>query len=103
MYAIRSYYDSLLHKPHVEVEETFEPDLFAHAPELGDYISAVQKRVKRNKSKTTQHNTYIEYVKTAIGAEIRDGKLCVFLPPINSTEMFLDLVASIEATAKELV
>uniref|UniRef100_UPI004047BFEB transglutaminase family protein n=1 Tax=Mariniflexile sp. TaxID=1979402 RepID=UPI004047BFEB len=32
----------------------------------------------------------------------RDGKLYLFLPPLDSAEIFLDLVASIEATAIEL-
>ncbi|MEJ2413708.1 MAG: transglutaminase family protein [Sulfurimonas sp.] len=94
--------ESLLHKPHVEIEETFEPDLFAAAPALGDYITPVKKRARKRKFTDAKNTTSIEYVKTAIGAEIRDGKLCIFLPPINSTEMFLDLVASIEATARKL-
>lgn len=94
--------ESLLHKPHIEIEKTFEPDLFASEPELGDYITPVKAREKQISANTTLSNTYHEYVKTAIGTEIRDGKLCIFLPPLHSTEMFLDLIASIEATAKAL-
>lgn len=39
---------------------------------------------------------------TALGVEIRNGFLYVFLPPLTHLEHYLDLVASIEATAKEL-
>lgn len=44
----------------------------------------------------------IGYVRTALCAEVRDGILYVFLPPIPRLEYFLDLITSIEATAKTL-
>jgi uncharacterized protein (DUF2126 family)/transglutaminase-like putative cysteine protease len=94
--------ESLLHKPHVEIAQNFDIDLFAATPKLGDYISSVKKRIKKLSKKTSVQNTYFEYVKTALGAEIRDGKLCIFLPPLKETEPFLDLVASIEQVAKKL-
>ncbi|MDE4984527.1 transglutaminase family protein, partial [Francisella tularensis] len=31
-----------------------------------------------------------------------DNKLCVFLPPINDKEVFLDVIAPIEVTSKML-
>jgi uncharacterized protein (DUF2126 family)/transglutaminase-like putative cysteine protease len=93
--------ESLLHAPHVEVEESFEPDLFAQSPKLGDYFKDVKKRASKKRSKVSKVK-HLEYVKTAIGTEIRDNKLCIFLPPLHSTEMFLDLIASIETTAKKL-
>jgi transglutaminase-like putative cysteine protease len=93
---------SLLVYPHVEIEKSFEQDLFSSFPNLGDYISDVEYRAKNISSNTTNFNTYNAYVKTAISTEVRDGKLCIFLPPINETEAFLDLIASIEETAKML-
>ncbi|MEZ4694401.1 MAG: transglutaminase family protein [Aliarcobacter sp.] len=39
--------ESLILKPQVELEQDFEPDLFASYPALGDYISAVEKRAKK--------------------------------------------------------
>lgn len=38
----------------------------------------------------------------AIAAEVRDGLLCVFLPPIISTCSFADLVGAIDQTAQQL-
>ena len=94
--------ESLIVKPQVELEQDFEADLFASYPALGDYISAVEKRAKKMSKKTTLKNKYTAFVRTALSVEIRDNKLCVFLPPIEKTEVFLDLIASIEETAKRL-
>ena len=41
-------------------------------------------------------------VRTALSVEARDGKLCVFLPPVESADDYVDLVAAIEDTAGAL-
>ncbi|QDT36201.1 transglutaminase family protein [Stratiformator vulcanicus] len=43
-----------------------------------------------------------EVIRTALCIEPRDGKLHLFLPPLDRLEPFLDLIASIEDTAAEL-
>jgi uncharacterized protein (DUF2126 family) len=40
-------------------------------------------------------------VRTAVVVEPRDGRLCVFLPPIGDAEEFVELIAAVEDTAAE--
>jgi uncharacterized protein (DUF2126 family) len=41
-------------------------------------------------------------VRTALSVEPRDGRLCIFLPPVETAGDYLDLVAAIEDTAAEM-
>ncbi|HTV27005.1 MAG TPA: transglutaminase family protein [Xanthobacteraceae bacterium] len=41
-------------------------------------------------------------VRTALSVEIRDGRLCVFMPPVETVNDYLDVLATVEATAAEL-
>jgi uncharacterized protein (DUF2126 family)/transglutaminase-like putative cysteine protease len=41
-------------------------------------------------------------VRTALTVEPRDGRLCVFMPPLERVDDYLELLAAVEATASEL-
>jgi len=41
-------------------------------------------------------------VRTALCVDPREGKLHIFLPPVDRLEVYLDLIAAVEATAAEL-
>jgi uncharacterized protein (DUF2126 family) len=41
-------------------------------------------------------------VRTALGIELRDGKLCLFMPPTETAEGYVSLVQAIEEVADEL-
>jgi len=45
---------------------------------------------------------HTEYVRTAITVEPRDGKLTVFMPPVQTAEAYIDMVAAIEEVATEM-
>ncbi|MEO9660880.1 MAG: transglutaminase family protein, partial [Maribacter dokdonensis] len=85
--------------PPIPSEPTAEVELFEPSPDLPKPGDALEKRLKL---KSIGHPRKHPYVRTAICAEVRENKLFLYLPPLDSAEDFLDLVASIEATAKEL-
>jgi uncharacterized protein (DUF2126 family) len=41
-------------------------------------------------------------VRTALAVEVRDGRLCVFMPPVETLADYLEILAIIESTAAEL-
>jgi len=94
--------DSLLANPEDELPLHFEPDLFAKAPKLEKFRKKAKKRCAKSDTLTIKSNPYGIFVRTALNIQIRQGKLYIFLPPLNHTDAFLDLIASIEAVAQKL-
>lgn len=94
--------ESLMKNPENEVRLHNEPDLFADAPELEKFLKKAKKRCKKTESLVIKNDPNAVFVRTALNIEIRDGKLYIFLPPLNHTDAFLDLIASIEAVVTKL-
>ena len=79
-----------------------------------EYKEEVEEEDKKNKGKhlpfQEKKEEKSEYkplydaftIKTALVSEIRDGKIHLFLPPVEMIEHYLDLLAAIELTCEEL-
>jgi uncharacterized protein (DUF2126 family) len=78
-----------------DVEPQFDRDPFEAREALG------KKRERRGKAAAPDAAPR-EIIHTALCAEVRDGRLHVFMPPVPDLEDYLDLVAAIEDTAVEL-
>ena len=94
--------NSLQQKPEHELFPIYEPDLFSKKKRLPSFRQMVSKRHKNFLENGVPQNMPNYFVRTALCSEIRDGKLHLFLPPLEEATFYLDLLASIEATAREL-
>ena len=93
--------DSLIQKPGNEFPK-YEPDNFSKKKKLPSYKRLALIRHKEYLNEGVLPNNENFFVRTAMCAEVRDSKLYLFLPPLDSAEIFLDLIASIELTARDL-
>ncbi|WP_027390730.1 DUF2126 domain-containing protein [Chrysiogenes arsenatis] len=84
--------------------------LFDKVPPLGDMYGEVTRRYSKLVDERTAGAEYADthqvasgetaVFPTALCVEPRDGRLHIFLPPMAYLEHYLDLIASIEATAR---
>jgi len=97
--------------PHVYPADPTEPKapLPAAAPLPGLAPARPQARASFAANEETQDRNEQSFVadidgavRTAIAVEPRDGRLCVFMPPVERLEEYLDLVRAAEAAARAL-
>lgn len=82
--------------------EDYEDDFPRDPFDDREPLSKTAARHKSKKKPLTEDVAPREVIHTALCLEVRDGMLHVFLPPLSYLEDFVDLVASLEATAREL-
>lgn len=93
---------ALQRKPKYEDFPNYEPDLFEKKKKLPSFKRLVHQRIKQFATEGLEKDKPKYFVRTAICSEIREGQLYLFLPPLNTIDAFLDLIASIEIVAKKL-
>jgi uncharacterized protein (DUF2126 family)/transglutaminase-like putative cysteine protease len=95
-----------IHPQDPGIERAPLPDFREALAEAAPPTPAAQ-RVERSSERETGQQERVEQeiiigaVRTALTIEPRDGYLSVFIPPVETLEDFLDMVAVIEATAEQ--
>lgn len=77
----------------------------APLPPAANLEQPIAHRTQSNAGQTLVEQTLSDLsgrVRTAISVEPRDGRLCVFVPPVQTLEDYLDLITAIEAAARSL-
>jgi uncharacterized protein (DUF2126 family) len=79
-----------------------EPSTTTLTPTFGISLTTDEPRPPDIEPETSPPAIRSGEMRTALAAEIRHGRLCVFLPPVSDIEHFVEMVAAIEATAAEM-
>jgi uncharacterized protein (DUF2126 family)/transglutaminase-like putative cysteine protease len=87
-----------------DLPKEFTQPAYEEVDEDEEDVKGGNTRTKRKKEKAPEpEQTFEVYtVKTALCAEVRDGKIYIFMPPLKYIEHYLDLLASIEICAQQL-
>lgn len=95
--------DSLVWVSEAERDVENQPCPFEDKQPLPDFHEGAAKTVAgESKEKEPLYASWYDIPRTAICIEVRQGRLHVFLPPLNYLEHYLDLLAHLEKTAAQL-
>jgi len=99
---------ALPHVPATAFPHVYPSDPMQALPPLPDYAGRTPQRsaftaAEPQQARVEQAITEVGgAVRTAISVEPRDGRLCVFMPPVEFVDDYLDLVAAAEAAARTM-
>ncbi|GAB4042387.1 transglutaminase family protein [Spirosoma litoris] len=94
----RSSFEEL---PELEAYEDYQSVVTnRYGTEAQPYKAPVRKKQGEKSKKAPLFE--VDTIRTALSVEAREGILYVFLPPVDYLEHYLDLIASVEATAEKL-
>ncbi len=91
--------------PHLRLKQQRETDIFAdkHYDRFAGPRTPALSIKKGNETEAPRELLFeVPTIKTALCVEERDGIIHIFIPPVHFLEHYLDLIASIEATASKL-
>ena len=93
------------HLPAPDEPPIDEPDISHGSGPAREMALRAQERHDDSSAQTVveqELNSIDGSVRTAIAVEPRDGRICVFLPPTESADDYVDLIDAIEKTAEDL-
>lgn len=97
--------DSLTHIPPIDYPYVVPADPFAERTELPDPSERRQPFLTGSEHPAANRQDIneqsVKETRAAMTVEPRDGRLCIFMPPTETLEDYLDLVAAIEDAAAE--
>ena len=91
--------DSLPHIPAIDYPYVVPADPFAERTDLPDPDEMRQRYIAGSEHPAADRQMLVEQslkggrVRTAMTVEPRDGRLCVFMPPTETLEDYLELIA----------
>ncbi|QEG24587.1 transglutaminase family protein [Mariniblastus fucicola] len=92
-----------MNKPRSSVHDRYEEILKETEEESETHSGKEPKEYKRTEKMPVESGAGSEpVIRTAICVEPREGTLRVFMPPLETTESYLELLSVIEATAEDL-